>query len=127
MLKFYKCAHCGQIVLKVKETAVPVVCCGQPMQQLLPNTTDAANEKHVPVVSVNGNVVKVVVGEVEHPMLDVHYIEWIILETNLGYHQAKLNLAILKSFRQNRLNVLSFVLKPLSLQSNRLRRLDFLF
>ena len=91
MLKFYKCAHCGQIVLKVKETAVPVVCCGQPMQQLLPNTTDAANEKHVPVVSVNGNVVKVVVGEVEHPMLDVHYIEWIILETNLGYHQAKLN------------------------------------
>ena len=91
MLKFYKCAHCGQIVLKVKETAVPVVCCGQPMQQLLPNTTDAANEKHVPVVSVNGNVVKVVVGEVEHPMLDVHYIEWIILETNLGYHQFKLN------------------------------------
>ena len=91
MLKFYKCAHCGQIVLKVKETAVPVVCCGQPMQQLLPNTTDAANEKHVPVVSVNGNVVKVVVGEVEHPMLDVHYIEWIILETNLGYHQVKLN------------------------------------
>ena len=91
MLKFYKCAHCGQIVLKVKETAVPVVCCGQPMQQLLPNTTDAANEKHVPVVSVNGNVAKVVVGEVEHPMLDVHYIEWIILETNLGYHQAKLN------------------------------------
>ncbi len=91
MLKFFKCAHCGQIILKVKETAVPVVCCGQPMQQLLPNTTDAANEKHVPVVSVNGNVVKVVVGEVEHPMLDVHYIEWIILETNLGYHQAKLN------------------------------------
>ena len=91
MLKFYKCAHCGQIILKVKETVVPVVCCGQPMQQLLPNTTDAANEKHVPVVSVNGNVVKVVVGEVEHPMLDVHYIEWIILETNLGYHQAKLN------------------------------------
>ena len=91
MLKFYKCAHCGQIILKVKETAAPVVCCGQPMQQLLPNTTDAANEKHVPVVNQEGNVVKVVIGEVEHPMLDVHYIEWIILETNLGYNQAKLN------------------------------------
>ena len=91
MLKFYKCAHCGQIILKVKETAVPVVCCGEAMKQLVPNTTDAANEKHVPVVNVNGNVVKVVVGEVEHPMLDVHYIEWIVLETNLGYHQAKLN------------------------------------
>lgn len=91
MLKFYKCAHCGQIILKVKETAVPVVCCGQPMQQLLPNTTDAANEKHVPVVSQENNVVTVKIGEVEHPMLDVHYIEWIILETTLGYHQAKLN------------------------------------
>lgn len=85
MLKFYRCAHCGQIILKVKETAVPVVCCGQPMKLLTPNTTDAANEKHVPVVSQEGNVVKVKVGSVTHPMLDVHYIEWIVLETTNGY------------------------------------------
>ena len=85
MLKFYKCAHCGQIILKVKETAVPVICCGEPMKQLVPNTTDAANEKHVPVVEVNGNVVNVTVGSVIHPMLDVHYIEWIVLETTNGY------------------------------------------
>ena len=85
MLKYYKCAHCGQIILKVKETAVPVVCCGQPMNLLTPNTTDAANEKHVPVVSQEGNVVKVKVGSVTHPMLDVHYIEWIVLETTNGY------------------------------------------
>lgn len=91
MLKFYKCAHCGQIILKVKETAVPVICCGEAMKQLIPNTTDAANEKHVPVVKIEDNMVKVTVGEVEHPMLDVHYIEWIVLETNLGYHHVKLN------------------------------------
>lgn len=85
MLKFYKCAHCGQIILKVKETAVPVICCGQPMNLLTPNTTDAANEKHVPVVNQEGNVVTVKVGSVTHPMLDVHYIEWIVLETTNGY------------------------------------------
>ena len=85
MLKFYKCAHCGQIILKVKETADPVICCGQPMNLLTPNTTDAANEKHVPVVSQEGNVVTVKVGSVTHPMLDVHYIEWIVLETTNGY------------------------------------------
>ena len=90
MLKFYKCAHCGQIILKVKETAVPVICCGEPMKQLVPNTTDAANEKHVPVVEVNGNVVNVTVGSVTHPMLDVHYIEWIVLETTNGYQVKKL-------------------------------------
>ena len=91
MLKYYKCAHCGQIILKVKETAVPVVCCGQPMNLLTPNTTDAANEKHVPVVSQEGNVVKVKVGSVTHPMLDVHYIEWIVLETTKGFHVKHLN------------------------------------
>ena len=91
MLKFYKCAHCGQTILKVKETPVPVVCCGEPMKQLVPNTTDAANEKHVPVVEINGNTVNVKVGSVEHPMLDVHYIEWIVLETTSGYQVKKLN------------------------------------
>ena len=90
MLKFYKCAHCGQIILKVKETKVPVVCCGEAMKELLPNTTDAANEKHVPVVEVNGNVVNVKVGSVEHPMIDVHYIEWIVLETTNGYQVKRL-------------------------------------
>ena len=90
MLKFYKCAHCGQIILKVKETKVPVVCCGEPMKELVPNTTDAANEKHVPVIEVNGNVVNVKIGSVEHPMIDVHYIEWIVLETTNGYQTVRL-------------------------------------
>jgi len=54
------------------------------MAELIPNTQDGAREKHLPVVKQEGNVVTVTVGEVEHPMLDVHYIQWIVLRTNLG-------------------------------------------
>lgn len=90
MLKFYKCAHCGQIILKVKETTVPVICCGEAMKQLTPNTTDAATEKHVPVVNQVGNEVTIKVGSITHPMLDVHYIEWIVLQTTNGYQFKKL-------------------------------------
>lgn len=83
-MQFYRCSVCGQIVAIVKETGVPVVCCGQPMERLVPNTVDAAGEKHVPVWSVDGNTVNVTIGEVEHPMIDAHYIEWIALKTKLG-------------------------------------------
>ena len=89
-LKFFRCKHCGQIVTIIKETGVPLVCCGEKMVELVANTTDAAGEKHVPVVEVNGNVAKVTVGSVLHPMLDVHYIEWIVLLTNKRAHLAKL-------------------------------------
>ena len=82
--KFYKCAHCGKIIAVVKETGVPVMCCGQKMVELVPNTTDAAQEKHVPVVEVNGNIVTVTVGSVLHPMQPEHYIEWISLHTKQG-------------------------------------------
>ncbi len=83
-MKFYKCAHCGQIIAIVKGTGVPVICCGEPMQEIIPGTTDAAVEKHVPVCEVNGNKVCVKVGSVEHPMLPEHYIEWIALKTKSG-------------------------------------------
>ena len=62
-------------------SGVPVVCCGEPMQEIIPGTTDGALEKHVPVIEVEGNKVTVRVGAVEHPMLPEHYIEWIALET----------------------------------------------
>ena len=55
------------------------------MAQLQPGTSDGAHEKHVPVVEQNGNQVKVTVGSVEHPMLEAHYIQWIVLETEDGY------------------------------------------
>ena len=90
-MKFYRCAHCGQIVAIVKKTGVPVICCGEPMQEIVAGTTDAAVEKHVPVFEVKGDVVEVTVGAVEHPMLDVHYIEWIALKTKQGNQRKALN------------------------------------
>ncbi len=89
-LKFYRCAHCGQIVAMVQETGVPLVCCGEKMEELLPGTTDAAHEKHVPVYEVKDGVVLVSVGSVAHPMLDVHYIEWIAVETGSGMQMKRL-------------------------------------
>ena len=82
--KFYKCAHCGNIITKIEDKGVPVFCCGQKMDELVPNTSDGAGEKHVPVVEVNGKEVKVVVGEVAHPMAPEHFIEWVSLQTKLG-------------------------------------------
>ena len=83
-MKFYRCDHCGNIVTFVHSAGVPVMCCGQKMTELKPGTTDAAVEKHVPVVSVENGKVSVQVGSVEHPMLPEHFIQWIALETNLG-------------------------------------------
>ncbi len=78
-VKFYRCNHCGNIVYVVKDANVPVHCCGEAMELLDPAKSDGAAEKHVPVVEVEGSHVKVNVGEVDHPMLDVHYIEWVAL------------------------------------------------
>ena len=83
-MKFYKCKHCGQMVAIVKETGVPLICCGEPMEEIVAGTTDAAVEKHVPVYEVKDNKVVVTVGSVEHPLLDVHYIEWVSLQTKQG-------------------------------------------
>ena len=82
--KFYICGHCGNIITKVKDAGVPVMCCGQKMTELVPGSTDAAQEKHVPVYVVEGNTVKVTVGSVEHPMQPEHYIEWVTLQTKQG-------------------------------------------
>lgn len=83
-MKFYICKHCGNIVEMIEDAGVPVSCCGQNMTELVPGTSDGAAEKHVPVVAVDGNKVTVTVGEVEHPMLDAHYIVWIAIETSKG-------------------------------------------
>ena len=83
-MKFYKCDICGKIVAMVKETPVPTICCGKPMGLIEAGTSDASEEKHVPVYTVDGNKVTVTVGSVAHPMADDHYIEWIALETKSG-------------------------------------------
>lgn len=91
MLKLFKCMHCGNIIEMVEDKGVPVVCCGEKMTELSPNTTDAALEKHVPVVEVNGNTVKVTVGSTLHPMTEEHHIAFIYLETDKGVQKKYLD------------------------------------
>lgn len=86
--KFFVCMHCGNVVEKLHDTGVPVVCCGEAMHALVPGTVDAALEKHVPVCSVEGRLVHVKVGEVAHPMLEEHHIGWIWLQTKNGGQRA---------------------------------------
>ncbi len=83
-MKFYRCNHCGNVIGKVIDSGVPVVCCGEKMVELVPNTTDAAQEKHVPVIKVDGKRVTVTVGSTLHPMLEEHFIEFIYLQTKQG-------------------------------------------
>jgi desulfoferrodoxin ferrous iron-binding domain len=83
-MNFYRCNHCGNIIGKVLDKGVPVFCCGEAMAELKPNTTDAASEKHVPVVKVDGNVLTVTVGSTLHPMTEAHLIEWIYIQTRQG-------------------------------------------
>lgn len=87
--KFYICEHCGNIIAMVKNTGVPVMCCGQKMKELIPGTTEAATEKHIPVYEIKDGKVYVNVGSVPHPMTEEHYIEWVSLQTNRG-NQRKL-------------------------------------
>lgn len=90
-MKFYVCSHCGNIVAYVKSSGVPVACCGEEMGELVPNTKEAALEKHVPVISIDGQKVVVTVGSVEHPMVEEHYIEWIALSTKQGNQRKELH------------------------------------
>ena len=88
--QFFICEKCGNMIAMVKSSGVPVMCCGQKMTELIPGTSDGAHEKHVPVFTVEGNQVHVTVGEVEHPMLEAHYIEWISLQTKQGSQRKEL-------------------------------------
>lgn len=80
-MKFYVCKHCGNIIAYAHDAGVDVVCCGEKMQEMVPGVVDAAKEKHVPVISVNGSTVTVRVGSVAHPMEEKHYITFVALES----------------------------------------------
>ena len=82
--QFFVCKHCGNIVGMVFNAGVSVVCCGEKMQEMEPNTVDAAHEKHLPVIDSVGERRIVNVGEVDHPMAAEHFIEWIYVETERG-------------------------------------------
>ncbi len=79
LLQVYKCGKCGNIVELVHVGGGELVCCGEPMTLLTENTTDAAKEKHVPVIEKTATGYKVKVGSVPHPMEEKHYIEWVEL------------------------------------------------
>lgn len=84
-VKFYKCRHCGNVVMKFVDSGVPVVCCGEPMHELVPNTTDGSGEKHLPAVTMQGDgIVKIEVGSVHHPMTPEHHIAFIYIEFEDG-------------------------------------------
>ncbi|MBR3251373.1 MAG: desulfoferrodoxin Dfx [Erysipelotrichaceae bacterium] len=89
-MKFYRCAKCGQMVAIVEKKGCPIMCCGQPMEEIVAGTSDASVEKHVPVIKQEGNIVTVTVGAVEHPMAEEHYIEWIALQTKQGNQRKQL-------------------------------------
>lgn len=82
--KFYVCSHCGNVITKLTDKGVPVMCCGEVMKELSAGSVDASKEKHVPVVKIDNTKVYVSVGSVEHPMEKAHYIEWIWMQTKTG-------------------------------------------
>ena len=89
--KFYICEHCGNIVGMIHDSGVNPVCCGQKMTKLEAGVTEASHEKHIPVVSVQNDTVKVSVGSVAHPMSEEHSILWVYLETDKGGQRKILN------------------------------------
>ena len=82
--RFYICNHCGNIIGKIHDSGVSVVCCGEKMKQLIPGEVEASVEKHLPVVTVENGKVTVLIGSVNHPMTEEHSISWVYLETNKG-------------------------------------------
>lgn len=83
--KFYRCATCGNVIVKMVDSSVPVVCCGKPMEELIPQVQENGMEKHLPVVTrLDELTIKVEVGSTEHPMLPAHFIQFIYVETARG-------------------------------------------
>ena len=83
-MKFYVCKTCGNLITKINDSKVPVMCCGKAMEEIVAGSVEASFEKHIPVYAFDGNKVFVMVGDVEHPMQTEHYIQWIAIETEKG-------------------------------------------
>ena len=90
-VKFYRCRRCGNVIQKIVDKKVPVVCCAEKMEELVPGTVEASVEKHLPVVTkLDDKTIKVEVGSVAHPMLEEHHISFIYVETENGGHRIDL-------------------------------------
>jgi len=83
-IKFFICKHCGNLVGLIDNKGVPMVCCGEEMSQLVPNTVEASAEKHLPAVTVSGDKIKVQVGSAPHPMESEHHITFVYVQTERG-------------------------------------------
>lgn len=88
--KFFLCKRCGNLAGMIKHSGVKMICCGEPMTELIPNTVEASAEKHLPVVEVVGPTVTVKIGSVPHPMVEEHYIDWVVLQTTKGVQRKSL-------------------------------------
>ena len=82
--KFYICKHCGNLLGLIEDKGVPVSCCGEYMEELVPNTVEASAEKHLPAVTASGGGISVKVGSVAHPMEEAHHISFVYVETERG-------------------------------------------
>ena len=88
--KYYICEKCGNLIEKIDDSGVPVVCCGQKMTPVVAGSVEASREKHIPVATIEDGVVRVVVGSVEHPMAEEHSILWVELKTDRGIQRKNL-------------------------------------
>ena len=82
--KFFICKHCGNLTGLIEDKGIPMVCCGEKMDELVPNTVEASTEKHLPAVTVSGDSMVVRVGSAPHPMEDRHHIAFVYVETGRG-------------------------------------------
>ena len=89
--RFRICRKCGNLVGMIHDSGVPLMCCGQPMDVLKANTSEGAGEKHLPVVQIEGDLLTVNVGSVDHPMTEEHLIQWIFVQTEHGGQRKSLN------------------------------------
>lgn len=90
--KFFICRHCGNLVGSIENSGVPIVCCGEEMEELIANTVDASKEKHVPVVKILDDKVEVFIGSEPHPMTPEHSIMWIYLQVEDGGQRKNLHI-----------------------------------
>lgn len=90
--QFFICSVCGNLVGMIDKKGPKIVCCGKPMNELLPNVTEASGEKHIPVVNITGDSINVQVGSTLHPMTEEHHISWVYILTNLGGQRKTLDI-----------------------------------
>lgn len=88
--RFLICKTCGNLIKMINDSGVTPICCNKNMEEIVANTTEAATEKHIPIIEINDNIATITVGEILHPMTEEHYISWIYLETNQGIKKVDL-------------------------------------